>query len=166
MAKGQKFDVKQFLLQRGEFVGLGVAGAIVTILLILAAMKGFSSPGPGANANVLNDAAKRVNTRLQTEKPDEEWVKEKGDLKALAHADKPVELADTASYRAALNYFFPPGQTDAKRRGVTVMAPTEFQFRIAHAQLRSYQLRGDTNKAPDKVLMLKGQASAGTGAPG
>src|SRR4051812_31744661 len=111
-----KFDVKQFLLQRGEFVGLGVAGAIVTLLLILAAMKGLSSPGPGKNADLLAHAAEQVNTRLRSDKPDDNWTQTTSDLKGLVHADKPLKSADTTEFRTALSYFFPPGQTDAKRR--------------------------------------------------
>src|SRR5262249_47237339 len=146
-----KFDIKQFLLQRGEFVGLGVAGAIVTLLLIMAAMKGLSSPGPGKNVDILADASKRVNNRLRTEKPADGGIQEKADLKSLAQADKSIEPADTGKFRIALNYFFPPGQTDAKRRGVTVLAASEFRWQVAHTQLRAYQLRRgdrDPNKPP------------------
>ena len=47
----------------------------------------------------------------------------------------------------AYDFFFQKGFNDVKRRGVTVMTPTEFRVDIVRAQLRSYQLRTDEGKS-------------------
>ena len=111
----QKFDVKQFMLQKGEFVGLGVAGAIVVVLLLLAAIKGLGSPGAGQNAAALNDNKKRAETKLRQDAPPDEGATIKAVSASLDAKSRPA--VDTEAYRLATTYFSGQGLGDTKRPG-------------------------------------------------
>src|SRR5262245_28021356 len=76
MAKKIDFDFKQFMLQKGERVGLGVAAAFAAVLILLGIWAGLgkSSPQPDIDKNATTLNRKVGGTRpgtppLPPEKP-------------------------------------------------------------------------------------------------
>ena len=65
----KEFNAKQFLLEKGEQVGLGIAVTLMVLLLIFSLFmpsKGFFSGSPAAKAQVLNKDATTLETALRT----------------------------------------------------------------------------------------------------
>jgi hypothetical protein len=67
MAK--KFDFNQFLLQRGEQIGLVVAGLLMLLLVVPGVLAFFSAGSADEKAKVLNDGAQTVETVLRQNQP-------------------------------------------------------------------------------------------------
>src|SRR5690349_3398157 len=65
----KEFNFKQFLLQRGEWVGLGLALAIALPLFGLGMMKILSSPSPMSNALALEQLARSADQRITSARP-------------------------------------------------------------------------------------------------
>src|SRR5205807_4303250 len=65
------FDFKQFMIQKGERVALGVAG-FLAFLLIVFNVKSFLNAGPKKNADVLEKMSKDLNSQLATNTPKKE----------------------------------------------------------------------------------------------
>lgn len=68
----KEFDAKQFLLEKGERVGLGVALTLMVLMLIFSLFmpsKGFFSGSPAAKAEVLDKGAKDLEMALRTREP-------------------------------------------------------------------------------------------------
>ena len=94
------FDFKQFLIQKGERVGLIAAGAIAVLLLllftILPSNKGLRSPGPGTSADLIIKTAKDKDNQLSVNKPTEDQVKSivEVDPRLMTQAANPTRDAD------------------------------------------------------------------------
>src|SRR5262245_55142007 len=68
------FDAKQFMLEKGERVGLGIALFLMVALILYNLFlpgKGFFSGSPSANAKVLADATDRVQKGIASAVPEE-----------------------------------------------------------------------------------------------
>ncbi len=69
----KEFDAKQFLLEKGERVGLGVAVTLMVLMLIFSLFmpsRGFFSGSPSKNAEVLESGSKQLQTALNTAQPE------------------------------------------------------------------------------------------------
>lgn len=65
----KEFDAKQFLLEKGERVGLGIAVTLMVLMLIFSLFmpsKGFFSGSPAAKAEVLDKGATELDNQLRT----------------------------------------------------------------------------------------------------
>src|SRR3954452_22883075 len=76
MAKS-KFDAKDFLLRKGEFLAMGISGFILAVLLIYGATKWTSAQDPAKTALDLKSRSDSVHKAIQNGQPSE------GDLVAL-----------------------------------------------------------------------------------
>lgn len=68
----KEFDAKQFLLEKGEQVGLGVAATAMALMLIFSLFmpgKGFFSGSPKTMAKALKEETNRLETALRTSQP-------------------------------------------------------------------------------------------------
>src|SRR6516165_5803380 len=68
----KEFNAKQFLLERGEQVGLGIAVALMVLMLIFNLFmpsKGFLSGSHAEKAKPLTEGSDRLQTALNTSKP-------------------------------------------------------------------------------------------------
>src|SRR5262245_49729133 len=74
MAK-RDFNVKNFLLQKGELVGLVAAGAVGLLLLLIGLGIAFSSPGAGKNADELEKIATAKDVAIDNATPGDDLGK-------------------------------------------------------------------------------------------
>lgn len=63
------FDFKQFMLEKGERVGLGIAGGVALLLVVLCMMSVLRAGSPQKNADDLANLTKQVSQGLQTNTP-------------------------------------------------------------------------------------------------
>src|SRR5215471_14322007 len=68
MAKKLDIDWKNFFLQKGEKIGLGVGVAVLGVMLVFG-IKGVCSGSPSANAAALNAKTKEAQNKLVNNKP-------------------------------------------------------------------------------------------------
>ncbi len=181
MAKKLEFDWKNFLLQKGEKVGLGV-GVAVLLLMGFFGVKGVFSGSPSHNAKELNDRTKRANDLLVNNKPTNmDEFKVDPSIK-VASTLPPV---DREQFQELASMFVPFAPEDNKRRQPKIEQPVEMTPTVALAQVRvfSFQddgkrigvLRGEDVKGDKNNLtalganlqnMLGGPGGAGKGAVG
>src|SRR5215472_8579627 len=68
MAK-TKIDLKQFLLHRGELVGLGIAGLVLLGIGVTSLISGLTAGSPSAKVAELSKATEEVQRGLQNNQP-------------------------------------------------------------------------------------------------
>src|SRR5262245_60735845 len=88
MAKKLEFDWKNFLLQKGEKVGLGVAVGIMALFLVFGIKHIFSGSTPSANAEALNKKTKAAQDLIVRNTPkDPEQFKVDPSIKVASNLD-------------------------------------------------------------------------------
>jgi hypothetical protein len=156
MAK-RDFDFKQFMLQKGDKVGMGIAGGLAVLLLFLGVFMLFGKEGslsPTANANNLNTASSSREQQLNTGQPSE------ADRQAWRTVDPELKKKDLNEKILGEQYamLFPPmtkaGAEDPGRRNPTIFQPVEFLVGNANAQLSFYifQKKDDDERGLVAVL--------------
>jgi hypothetical protein len=68
--KMKDFDYKQFLIQKGEMIGLWVCVGVMALLLVLMVMSVVAGPSASANADKLNALSKKGKEDIQRSQPD------------------------------------------------------------------------------------------------
>src|SRR5258707_9685286 len=152
------FDWKKFLLERGERVGLYVAGGIAVLLLLFNLFmpgKGFFSGSPSANANDLKTRSAKGRDAINNARPDEALSKVN-----LEHTKSVTfSILPPDEFRTLLDLFAPKPVDQSKRLAPEVLVPVEFRTAVVFAQVRSYMYhkRGEV----DQVLVLRGATTIG-----
>jgi hypothetical protein len=150
MAKKLEFDWKNFLLQKGEKLGLGVGLAIMAVMLVFG-IKGIFSGSPTANAEVLNKKTQNAKQLLVNNQPrDRSAFEVPQDLLAGTSTLDPVS-PETNRLDTAL--FVPFAIDDNKRREPKIAQPTEMVGRYAEVQAKSYMF----DQEKKKVMVLRGE---------
>jgi hypothetical protein len=131
-----KFDAKDFLLKKGEYVALTVAGIVLLLLL----MMGVSSLSDAANpaeiskefASKSDSINKRINDPNDPKTPDPlpGWTEKKSDYKMVA-------LTDFPQYGTL---FDPTGRPDSKRQNPKVFGIEEYQVDLVRGAMPGYDI--------------------------
>jgi hypothetical protein len=143
---------KQFMMQKGERVALGVAG-FLTILLIGLNIKSYLNAGPAKHASALNAKTKDLDGKLRTNTPSRpDDLPEKAD-DALKNFTS-TTINDSSQF-AMQPLFLQSMPIDMNRRQPDLYPPVEGKVAIVQAQLWSYMLETDkrTGKLLIKVLL-------------
>jgi hypothetical protein len=161
--KLKEFDMKQFLLQKGERVGLWVAVGITGLILLFWLFwpgRGLFSGSASANADALKKKANDLRQRLNSAAPTDQ---QRDELKKL---DPNLTAKVDFKPESFLNYyiegeFFAAKQTDdQKRRAPKLLAPDEFRIALELAQVKAHIL----NDARTKIMVIKGVEGGAGGA--
>src|SRR6266849_2535672 len=149
------FDFKQFMLQKGERVGLYVAAGLAVLLIalgviLLAGRNGSLSPG--ANAAAMQDLTQKAEQKIKTNKPSDQKLKEFTDIDpVIADAGKKKDTEFISSWFALRNLWFPPiSNLDERRREPFVYQPTEFLVKAFGIQADFYMF----NSERDSIYVL------------
>jgi hypothetical protein len=145
------FDFKQFLLQKGERVGLYAAGAIALLMIVLSLFlpgKGLFSASPRTSANEIASAAKDKRQQVASAAPDSATAEQlrKVDPQLQKQASSVPE--DPAGFRLFAEYFAPRDVPSSKRSTPRIFTPEEFQVAVVPAQVSTYM----TLQMPDGTL--------------
>ncbi len=161
----KEFDAKQFLLEKGEQVGLGVALTLMVLMLILSLFmpsKGLFSGSPASKAKELDGKTKQLETALSTNQPGEKDLPEKREGK-LINLDTAYLMPD--NYATEM-WFEPRMKENKARRPPKIYNVEEAVAEVAHIPVDTYIMRLSAN--PPSILVLqdkerRGAANAGQG---
>ncbi len=148
----KEFDMKQFLLEKGEQVGLGVAVTLMVLMLILSLFmpnQGFFSGSPAAKAKELNERTEQLETALRTNQPKESDLPETREGK-LIDLDTTLLLPD--NYPTG-TWFEPRMKEDKSRRPPKIYNVEEAVAKVAAVPIDTYLFR--FNAKPPSILVLE-----------
>jgi hypothetical protein len=157
----KEFNAKQFLLEKGEQVGLGVALTLMVLMLILSLFmpsKGFLSGSPGAKANELNNSTSQLERALTSNQPAEKDLPEKREGKLIS-LDTAYLLPDNY---ATQMWFEPRMKEDKSRRPPKIYNVEEAIASVVHIPIDTYMFRFG---ADPKVLVLQDKNQKGGAGP-
>jgi hypothetical protein len=117
------FDIKQFMLKHGEWVGLGVAAAIMLPAFVIGAMNVATSGSARANADDINKMAVAADNKIVQSNPPPDADKADA-FKALVVR---MDLVESQKYQTANDWFIQSSFEDSKRRAPLVLPPGDFQ---------------------------------------
>src|SRR5947209_4009218 len=159
MAKN-KFDWKKLLVEKGERVGLGVAG-LLALLLILSSVKSYLGAGPTKNAQVLNKDISDLKTKLANNAPDPSLV---ASLSKIA-IDKfnYYVINDPAQFKPEGELFAASAPGDDSRQQPNLLKPVEGTVVYVQGQVMTYIFKEEGGVL--KVKALKSAADPEAGQP-
>src|SRR5438132_8774341 len=117
------FDIKQFMLKHGEWVGLAVAAAIMLPAFLAGAMNIFTSGSARANADDIQKLATAADNKIVTSIPPDDAAKPPTEGQLEVRLDR----VEPDTYQADSEWFIPSSFEDNKRRAPVVWAPGDFQ---------------------------------------
>jgi hypothetical protein len=143
----KEFDAKQFLLEKGEQIGLGIALTLMVLMLIFSLFmpsKGFFSGSPAAKAEVLKQGADKLERDLREKEPNPSELPppEKAEGR-LINLDKNFLLA--RNYEV-LSLFEPTVRESGARRPPTIYNVEEGYVADARVLIDTYLLDRDFKK--------------------
>lgn len=134
------FDYKQFLIEKGERIALGVAVAIALLLVGFGfIVRTARSVGGPDRANLLDEFRKKGEGNLARSEPKPDLGVVPPDLIAAVN----VQPLDPSLYQVPYQYFYPPPPEDVKWRKPLVEAPDEFDAQVVRTQVMSYWFIND-----------------------
>jgi hypothetical protein len=153
------FDYKQFLIEKGEKVGLGIALGLLALFLVVSAMGAFSAGSPTEKAKVLKDKTQSVQQQMATNTPteaDKPSAEESNQTFAFEYTP-----LDEDPFLLAGSLFHPDSGGNPNRAKPKIYNIEEAVVAIDRAQIKSYIF---VNRS-DKVLVyyLKGAKAEGAG---
>lgn len=156
----KEFDYKQFLLEKGERVGLAVAGSLAGLILILSLFmpgKGFFSGSPATKAATLEEGATKLQSKLASAEPTKDDLprgEAKDNLIPLDTKTLPPQVYETTTW------FEPERSGSLDRRPPIVKLPVESLTRVVLMQIDTFLF----NPSHTKVVALQGKGG-GNAAP-
>ncbi|HTU88619.1 MAG TPA: hypothetical protein VMF69_00845 [Gemmataceae bacterium] len=162
----KEFDAKQFLLEKGERVGLGVAVTLMVLMLIFSLFmpsKGFFSGSPAAKAKELNQSTDRLDNDLRTSQPRDSDLPEKREGKLIA---LDTQILDADKYASNSNWFEPRMQEDKSRRPPDIYNVAEAVAEVAAVPIDTYLFRFNPDNVRILVLEDKNRRNAPPGGLG
>lgn len=148
MAKN--LDLKQFLLQKGERLGMGVALAVMLLLIGLGAWSGFSSASPSDTAEDIKTKADAIRNKIGTTPAESPAEIDKFLLEPLKN-----EAVDAVQYAAATPNFIESGIENDKRNAPDIQVPEEWDVKVARVQVMDYMVSLAGDKTRVGVLVPK-----------
>lgn len=148
MAKSKvKFDPKDFLLKKGEYLAMGVAGFCLVVLLLWGASKWGSAKDPNDIARGLSESADRLTQRIQSDAPTPEELKEiqPADFIVKPPINKPAKISD---FPIQVPLFDPTAQPNTKRENPIVFNVTEYQVDLTRSAMPGYDIIYDADNEP------------------
>ncbi len=144
----KEFDAKQFLLEKGERVGLGIAVALMVLMLVFSLFmpsRGFFSGSPAANAKPLEEGSTKLKTALsnRNNKPgpaDSPPDKAERNLIALDTARLDLQLYEMGPW------YQPTAPINPARRPPLIENITEAVIEVVHISTDTYIFTNNYSK--------------------
>jgi hypothetical protein len=130
-------DWKQFFIEKGERVGLGVSAflmVVITGVSLFMPNHGFLLPGPSNNAKELSEVADRVTQNQNSAMPTTDDLPGNADTTVKFESDP---ILNTSEYQV-VREFWPPPAGITKRRPPDLLQPDEGTADVAFVQARAY----------------------------
>jgi hypothetical protein len=164
------FDWKQFFIEKGERVGLGVTGTLMVVITIVSLFlpeHGFLVPTPLANAKELSDSADRVSSKQSSARPtDADKPPAVGAVPVSFDSEK---IDDASAYQFTKLFLAPPAGS-TRRRMPELFQPDEATATVALSQIRSFVFNRNGDDEYGYIATLEasgnGATQLGSGQPG
>ncbi len=131
------FDLKGFVLHKGEKVGLIVAGGLMVVLIGLGIARAALSGSPNATASELNSLSKTTKNKMDTSDPTgTDPVVDPAQLAAVLT----FERIDPSRFPLEFPFILPGSQDDMKRRSPEVLAPADFHTMVVKGAYLGHNL--------------------------
>jgi hypothetical protein len=153
--KLKEFDYKQFLLEKGERVGLYAAGGIALLMIVLSLFlpdKGLLSPSPRTRADVITKTAQDKKNAVATASPDDRQTKELRDVDPQLQKQAGNVAQDPVTYRLVADMFAPREIPSNKRQNPSILVPEEFRAEVLCAQINNYMMKTQNGEMVVGVL--------------
>jgi hypothetical protein len=132
-------NIQQFLLEKGERVGLAVAGLLAILLIVLYLFypgHGLLAPSAAEKAKTIVDLAGQKDRELKSNKPSDEEARVAStvDPRLLQQASNPPE--EPSAWR--FQYPIIAGDTmlaSSRRRNPIILSPTEYRLAVMPAKI-------------------------------
>jgi hypothetical protein len=152
------FDFKQFLLEKGEQVGLGVAVTLMVLMLIWSLFvppHGFFSGSPAAKARELNQSTEQLETALRSNQPKESDLPQQREGKLIDLDTTPL-LSD--NYPTG-TWFEPRMKEDKLRRPPKIYNVEEAVAKVAAVPIDTYLFRFNPDGTVKAVGVLEDKSN-------
>jgi hypothetical protein len=153
-------DWKRFFIEKGERVGLGIAGflmVVITGVSLFLPDHGFLVPAPTTNAKDLNDISDRESNRQRSAVPGE--ADKPPPIPAVPVSFENNRIDDGDSYRVT-KLFIPPPADSTKRRVPELYQPDEATAAVAFSQVRSFIFSPVGDNEYGNIMILEGDKGA------
>lgn len=143
MAKAKsksKLDIKQFLLAKGEYVAMGVAGLFLGILMLWGITKWSSAKDPTDTVKSLNDGAQRVTAGISSPNQlteDQQAVAKVPDWVVVPYVFRAVPVS---AFPITGPQFDPVAKPDTKRENPNVLPIAAYQVDITHGAMKGFDI--------------------------
>ncbi len=156
------FDYKQFLMDRGERIGLYTAGGLAVLFIFGSLVwpgKALFNASPKENTNVLLSKAKEKTSQVQTLTPTADEEAKLRFVDPQLQKQAATVALDPTGYRLTAELFAPRDVQSSKRHNPDVFGPEEFQFEVVPAQLSTYIIVNEAGT--EKIGILKNVSQGG-----
>jgi hypothetical protein len=147
----KEFNFKQFMLQNGEWVGLGFALVIALPVLGFGMIKILSSASATKNVLALNQLAQSADARINSAKPPDDADKPPKEF----FADITYERVDPDAFNTPTDWFVASSIEDTRRRSPEILPPGEFHVDVVRGAMKGQILTDDGKR----VAALKDRPS-------
>lgn len=133
-------DWKKLLLEKGEMIGLGVAGVLTLVLLVYGlGFKTFGSGSASANAQEIEDLAKQANQKIDGNQPQPTLAQP--DQKVIrASTPNPIDPVAQATQR---DWFIVSSFDDNRWRKPEMLSPGDFEAGVFQGLVQVFELSDD-----------------------
>jgi hypothetical protein len=147
--KLKDFDYKQFLIQKGERVALGVAVALMSMMIVVSGLTTvLGGSSASSNTRDIKELAEKASNSLKNSVPPANHSELPGDIKEVELA-----LIEPESVACQNLYFDRSSDPDHKWRRPNVLMPDEFMAEIVRGPLLKHVLeQGEDGKFKVGVL--------------
>lgn len=142
-----KFDPRDFLLRRGEFLAMGVAGFCLVVLLAWGASKWASAENPTKIAEGLGNKSAAVKQAIEKGEASAE-DKAKIELPPFLKLPSKNTPAKTADFATSWHQFDPTAAPNTKRENPTVYNIGDYQVDLIRSAMPGYDIIYDNNGEP------------------
>jgi hypothetical protein len=147
------FDVKRFLLRKGERVAFGLALTLMLAMVVASGLSLARGKGSAANTRLLNDLNSEARTKMATSKPTADVTSLPPDLLAALAANG-ADLIDPDLFACDQPFFSRQGLADRKWRRPKVLAPVEFTAEVMRGGIESYMFVMGDDRRPKEIAVL------------
>jgi hypothetical protein len=137
----KEFDYKQFFLQRGEWVGLGIVVPIALLLLYFGFKDVFTADSPSANAESINKLTEGIKNQLKTNQAPADASKPPPEVALKVNSD-PV---DAEAFHTSIPFFIPSSIEDTKRHNPDIKSPSDFHVDVVRGGWKGYDFQKGPN---------------------
>ncbi|VTS10753.1 unnamed protein product [Gemmata obscuriglobus UQM 2246] len=148
MAKAKiKFDPKDFLLKKGEYLVMGVAGFCLVVLLIWGVTKWSSAKDPTEIASKLAQSANNLTQKIQNDSASPKDLEEIQPLPFIVKPpiNKPAKISD---FPIQVPLFDPTAQPNTKRENPFVLTVGEYQVDLTRSAMPGYDIIYNNDNEP------------------